>query len=276
MELFIKYCEHADKETGLTFANPKTCAEAFGMRSDNAQKYDKELIEKGWIRLVESNGKICRKVEAGWRSTSQRGQGKAENARLLNFRKELEKILNFREFSYILGNSPKFKEKLLNFRKTYKEYIDQHTNQLLDQLTDQTNACDVQATSSGDADSDEANRDGKLERSESKEVRLPINFTITDEMREWAKKKTPAVEIESQTEEFVNFWCHIATKNNRRTMRGWVATWQSRMREMQTRFEEKNGTNAKRKAADEGGGYNGENSDDTLASIRRGIEASRG
>ena len=45
-EFFVKYCEHADKETGLTFANPKTCAGAFGMRIDNARKYDRELISK--------------------------------------------------------------------------------------------------------------------------------------------------------------------------------------------------------------------------------------
>ena len=71
-EFFLKYCQHADRESGLTLANVKTCAAAFSMRSDNAQKYDSELIDKGWIRLIEKDGRIYRKVEAGWLPASER------------------------------------------------------------------------------------------------------------------------------------------------------------------------------------------------------------
>lgn len=262
-EFFIKYCECADKDSGLTYANVKTCADAFGIRSDNAKKYDDELISAGWIQIIETNGKIQRKVQAGWLSVTERkGQGKAENTKLLNFRKELEHLLNFREFSYILGSSPKFKEKLLNFRNVYKEYIDQSTNQLLNQLIDQTE----KDTPDGDL-SDVPKTDGvlvgsldlpnetpktrgrKTKPQTNKEpvIKLPEDFQITPEMRIWAKEKVPELDIDDELEEFVNFWAIIAQKNNKRTMRGWVATWQGRMKDRQDRtpngLTKKNGAN---------------------------------
>ncbi|MBX7174964.1 MAG: hypothetical protein K1X72_28565 [Pyrinomonadaceae bacterium] len=57
-ECFVQYCEHADQETGITFATPKTLADALEMRSDNAKKYDDELQVKGWVELVIVDGKV--------------------------------------------------------------------------------------------------------------------------------------------------------------------------------------------------------------------------
>lgn len=138
-EIFVKYCEHADQETGLTLANPKTVADAFKMRIDNVQKYDSELQEKHWILLKEIDGRIYRKVEAGWLARSERRKKKevenpAEND-FLKFRETLENLLNFSESSYILGENPKFKEILLNFRNAYKEVLDQPIDQPNDQPT---------------------------------------------------------------------------------------------------------------------------------------------
>jgi hypothetical protein len=137
-ECFVQYCEHADQETGITFATPKTLADALEMRSDNAKKYDDELQVKGWVELVIVDGKVCRKVCAGWKSLSERkGQKKSVKVEPLNFRNDLDELLRFRKNSYSLGDIPKIKEKLLNFRNTYKEYIDHCLNQLLDHCFDQ-------------------------------------------------------------------------------------------------------------------------------------------
>lgn len=54
---------------------------------------------------------------------------------------------------------------------------------------------------------------------------LPDGFAITDAMREWAKAKVPGVDIESQTERFVDYW-----RGNGKKMADWVATWRNWMR----------------------------------------------
>lgn len=72
-------------------------------------------------------------------------------------------------------------------------------------------------------------------------ILLPINFQISDDMRAWAVKETPSVRIDSELEEFVTFWRDIATKNNKRTMRGWNATWKKRMRDLQAEASKSNG-----------------------------------
>jgi hypothetical protein len=64
-------------------------------------------------------------------------------------------------------------------------------------------------------------------------VFLPSDFAITDEMRAWAAREVPRIDIDKHLEEFVNFWREIASRNNRRTLRGWVSTWQNRMKEVQ-------------------------------------------
>lgn len=264
-EFYIKYCEHADRETGLTFATAKTCGDAFGMRSDNAQKYDAELQDKNWIALVEQNGKICRKMLAGWLPASERNKhgkakntgtekpkipasGKAKNTELLKFRKDFEALLNFRKTSYILGEVPKFKEKLLNFRNAYKEYIDPLFDQILDQLSDHethTHRSVPNTPAESFADSDEANSGGeqaanKTGRRANVLMELPENFAISSEMRSWAKKKTPLVDIDGELEGFVKFWRDIATDRNLRTFRGWVSTWELRMTDLQKRAEKEN------------------------------------
>lgn len=262
----MKYCEHADKETGLTFANIKTCAEAFEMRIDNAQKYDKELIDKGWIRLVEENNRIYRKVEAGWLPLTERQrQGKAENTEqekaenietddFLNFRNGLENLLNFSESSYILGESPKFKELLLKFRKSYKEVLNQHLDQPFDQHTDQESA--EQPAAELKPVKAKVVKPKTVKKKAEPLAELPEDFAITEKMRTWASEKTPHVKIDFELAEFSRFWRDIATRNHRRTMRGWVATWQNRMEKLEKWFLEKNGgTNAIIKTANNINGF---------------------
>lgn len=81
-------------------------------------------------------------------------------------------------------------------------------------------------------DGAEAPKPEQKKKSDPK-IPLPDDFRISAEIRDWAAKEAPSVDIDRQLAEFKTFWIDIATRNNRRTLRGWVATWQNRMREVQ-------------------------------------------
>ncbi len=75
----------------------------------------------------------------------------------------------------------------------------------------------------------------KREKSEPK-IMLPSDFEMTGEMRQWAAEHAPNLDVDVELDEFKTFWREIATKNQRRTLRGWNATWKNRMRERQERL----------------------------------------
>jgi len=54
---------------------------------------------------------------------------------------------------------------------------------------------------------------------------IPTDFVITEEMRAWAKKKVPQVDIEAQTEVFCDYW-----RAHGKKMMDWAATWRNWMR----------------------------------------------
>jgi len=85
------------------------------------------------------------------------------------------------------------------------------------------------------------------EKSEPK-IMLPSDFQVTEEMRQWAAEHAPDMDVDAELDEFKTFWREIATKNHRRTGRGWNATWKNRMKDRQEYFDnlrQKNGTNPK-------------------------------
>lgn len=55
--------------------------------------------------------------------------------------------------------------------------------------------------------------------------KLPDDFAITDQMREWARGKVPRLDIDHHTEEFVDHW-----RANGKMMADWTATWRVWMR----------------------------------------------
>lgn len=73
---------------------------------------------------------------------------------------------------------------------------------------------------------------GDRKKAEKKTL-LPEDFSISADMREWASREAPDINPDDGLAEFKTFWIDIATKNNKRTYRGWVATWQNRMRDLQ-------------------------------------------
>ena len=58
-------------------------------------------------------------------------------------------------------------------------------------------------------------------------TRIPDNFTVTPEMKDWATQKVPGLNIEWATEGFIDYW-RSATKNA--VKKDWPATWRGWMR----------------------------------------------
>ena len=51
------------------------------------------------------------------------------------------------------------------------------------------------------------------------------DFPITEKMREWAAAKTPRVDIDLETEKFIDYWL-----SHGKRMANWEATWRNWMR----------------------------------------------
>lgn len=58
-------------------------------------------------------------------------------------------------------------------------------------------------------------------------TRIPPDFTITPEMRQYAAAKTPDVNIDLATEKFINHW--TAASGSNASKRDWPATWRNWM-----------------------------------------------
>ena len=70
-------------------------------------------------------------------------------------------------------------------------------------------------------------------------TRIPDPFPISEELREWAKRETPEVDIEKATAEFLDYWRGVTGQKGYKL--DWPATWRNRMREVQGRIALKRG-----------------------------------
>lgn len=57
---------------------------------------------------------------------------------------------------------------------------------------------------------------------------VPLNFSITDDMRTWAAENTPMVDIDAKLPEFIDYW-----RGRGEVKKDWVATWRNGMRKQQ-------------------------------------------
>ena len=64
-------------------------------------------------------------------------------------------------------------------------------------------------------------------------TRIPDDFTLTDEMRQWASEKGYRIDLDTLTEEFVDYWS--ALPGAKATKLDWGKTWKNRVREVATR-----------------------------------------
>lgn len=67
-------------------------------------------------------------------------------------------------------------------------------------------------------------------------TRIPEPFLLTAEMRAWAKKECPNINITKGTQEFVDYWRGRVGKEGKKA--DWEATWRNRMRVLQERAEQ--------------------------------------
>lgn len=75
-------------------------------------------------------------------------------------------------------------------------------------------------------------------------TRLPSTFTITDDMRAWAKESVPLVDLDAKLPEWIDYWS--SASNGVKT--DWVATWRNGMRKQQE-FAERDRPKAPKKVA---------------------------
>jgi len=53
---------------------------------------------------------------------------------------------------------------------------------------------------------------------------IPDDFAVTDEMRDWAAREVPSINVDVMTAEFVTYWQGLG-----RPMADWAATWRNSM-----------------------------------------------
>jgi hypothetical protein len=70
-------------------------------------------------------------------------------------------------------------------------------------------------------------------RADPRGTRLPDDFCLNSEMREWAVLKTPHVNADEALVEFVDYWRGIPGQRGKKL--DWPATWRNRMRELEGR-----------------------------------------
>lgn len=70
-------------------------------------------------------------------------------------------------------------------------------------------------------------------------IMLPADYKPPSEFWDWARTNCRNLNLLEELQEFITFWRDIATKNNRRTIRGWNATWKTRMKDRQEAVGEK-------------------------------------
>lgn len=61
---------------------------------------------------------------------------------------------------------------------------------------------------------------------------IPADFTVTEDMHQWAALQAPAVSIERETNEFVDYWRGTGKKKA-----DWTRTWKNRISTKQTDME---------------------------------------
>jgi hypothetical protein len=76
-------------------------------------------------------------------------------------------------------------------------------------------------------------------------TRLPDDFCLNSEMREWAAKNAPHVNPDIALAEFIDYWSDIPGAKGRKV--NWNGTWRNRLRELESRLMRNgNGSNKSR------------------------------
>ena len=91
---------------------------------------------------------------------------------------------------------------------------------------------DVRSTRPDPTRPDPLSSNEEREKPRNRGSRVPDDFTITDDLREWAAVETPDVDIDQKTAEWVDYW--RGQSGAKGVKLDWVATWRNGMRKQQS------------------------------------------
>lgn len=63
-----------------------------------------------------------------------------------------------------------------------------------------------------------------------KKTILPLDWRPSPTLLAWTRSLAPGLDLNDVLEDFLDFWRDIATRDNKRTLRGWDATWKKRIK----------------------------------------------
>lgn len=92
--------------------------------------------------------------------------------------------------------------------------------------------CTDEPTTAGPTTKKNIKKEEQVKERKSTPTRIPEDFALTDEMRDWAKANAPEVDVDLQTANFIDYWQSKAKDN---TKLDWLATWRAWMRNDQDR-----------------------------------------
>ena len=72
-----------------------------------------------------------------------------------------------------------------------------------------------------------------------KKIILPLDWKPSTDLLAWTVSVAPGLNVSETLDDFLDFWRDIATRDNKRTLRGWDATWRKRVKAI---AEKSNGT----------------------------------
>lgn len=81
----------------------------------------------------------------------------------------------------------------------------------------------------------------------NKKVILPLDWRPSIDLLAWTRDFAPGLDVADTLDDFLDFWRDIATRDNKRTLRGWDATWKKRIKAIK---EKQNGSTQRLPAAD--------------------------
>jgi hypothetical protein len=61
---------------------------------------------------------------------------------------------------------------------------------------------------------------------------LPLDWKPSIDLLAWTSREAPGLNVSETLEDFLDFWRDIATRDNKRTLRGWDATWRKRVKDL--------------------------------------------
>jgi hypothetical protein len=195
--LFVYFCLRRNGHTGVCFPTLRRASDDLRINYSYACTIRKELVSKGWIEILE--GRFIRPLKG---------------FEIPNIGIEIPNITDDAEYIEIPNISIEIPNIGIEIPNESLE-IPNHNRQVTDKLTDQVT--------------------DKVEKRTSKTkraTRVPDDFIVSDSLREWAMEKHPDVDLDDETESFLDHFRSVGGSKASKT--DWDATWRNWIRRSKT------------------------------------------